>query len=235
MRQLRALLFDPTYGQAIVAKTVSQSFFFWLKYFFFILILYFLLLVGMVVYYVPQLSQLAKKTLPISLSLTHGQLILDPPTPLEFKFSDASVTFGTTGITTKYPDGQTDSQSYPTNQNYSLTRVQAVEWLASNQSSLLLIGILGALLLVFSLGLVYAAFQLLLIFILVLVATLVSRLRCSNLNFSVNCKLVFHALVPPLLLSLLAPGLVSTLITFVLFGYYYFTWIKNLPLQPFSR
>lgn len=236
MRQLRAWFIDPKYGQAILAKSVKQSYWYWQKIVLVVQALYSLLLLAVLVYYLPQLSGLTQKHLPAKTTLSHGQLTLDPPTPWIIKLDkSSSLVFTETGTSLTTSSGTQKLQSYPQDLVFSLSSRDLALWIDSHQIPLLVAGFLFVITLSVAIAFSHSLFQGLYILVFSAVAFVLSKSLTKPLSFSTHLKLLFHASIPAFLLSLFFVGFTSQVVYALAALYYYLTWRANLPLQPYSR
>lgn len=241
---------DLGYGNQIVKKTFGQTLWYWTKYYIFILLAMAGIGVASLVYITPQLSRMAQDKLPdVSFDIKDGKLSTTVPEPYLEGDEDFVFIINTKG---KVEDLQAfksgvillaDSVAIK-NENetrivdlkdvddVSVTKQAVVDWVSTNQPTILGIGLLALAVLVLIAGGTVWVGKVVAFFLWAVLVWVAAKLMGKVVTYMDSVKLVVYASVMPLFLNLLGSFVQSdalTWITLIVFLFYSVAWSNSLP------
>jgi hypothetical protein len=243
---------DPNYGQVIISKPFRPALWYWTKYL--ILISVIPLIIGIFAFtrYLPESPKFIQDKFPegkLTFKSNHLSTSLKEPYQVgnqDFVFiidtkGDAKELAGfTSGVllltdkaVIKTQDNQLEDQDYSKIPDFSITKAQLSSWVSQHLFALWLGGFVIILILgMVSFGLAWA-FRLAIYLLWALAFWIFGKyLLKKTLTFLQSLSIVLYASIVQLVLSLflaIAPNQLLDALGTVLFVYFAFTWLRNLP------
>ncbi len=252
LKETWASIRDLGYGQAIVAKTVGQAFWYWFKYVLVVTIVLIGLAIASLTYFAPQLPKLVAKFVPdIGVSIADGKLSTNATQPLilgDDNFKLILNTYGKESDIDQVKTGVlvledklltkngTDTRMVSFSEigdNVKVDKQTVISWLEGNKMLLLGIG-LGAILLIGTILLgTYVGWKVIVFLVGGLLLWLAAKLIHRRITFTDGLKLAAYAAVPALILSVfftLIPNQLGATLSLGTWIFLACAWLVKLPV-----
>lgn len=217
------------YGVQIKKMTLGQTLSYWIKYIILIAVLGLVIGIGAVVYFAPQVPKLVNEKVPeIEFAIRGGKLTTNQKLPITWQDNESSIYIDETKIVIKSPDGKSSEIKFAdVKEDFSFNKKMVVDWIAVNQSLLLILGIGLVLVLTLLLSLLGILGQLLQMALWTVGFWILSLVLKKNLKYLEVLRFVIVASVPALILDIFGLRLLSMGVM----AFYTGIWIYRLPVK----
>lgn len=256
IRETIASLKDKQYGNVIVSKRMMPVIWYWTQYLLIFTVIPWLIFVFLLTYFLPQLPRAIKDYLPdAAVSLKDGRfsttlqpqpyivgdktfsLIINPSATSSSELTkyESGVLIASSGAYLKSPDGSSDSAQFPTGVSFATNKSQIISWVSDHQSRLWIAGFITITVVAVFISGIYWLTSLVGFAFGGLAFWLYARYTHRILDYRGAVKIAVYAAVLPFLIGALfsaSSNVLISLINIVVFAYFGYQWIQNLPKQP---
>ncbi len=217
------------YGVQIKKMTVGQTLSYWSKYVLLIGILGLIIGIGAVVYFAPQTPKLITENVPdVQFEIKQGKLTTNQKLPFTWQDNESSIYIDETKIIIKSPDGKSPEVKFADiKEDFSFNKMVIANWVANNQTLLLVLGIVLVLVLVLVIGLFGVLGQLFQMALWTVGFWILAIVLKKNLKYLETLKFVIMASVPALAFDIFGLPLLSMAVL----AFYAGVWIYRLPTK----
>jgi hypothetical protein len=220
------------YGNQIVKFPWKKVYLHWLSVFLWIFAVWLVVAISVWTYFSPQIKRLVAEKVPdIKLELKQKKLYTTPATPLVFGDSQSMISFENEAIVYK-SDGKITKIDYP-DQDFSITKTMAIDWIKDNKIKIWLGGAVLAVL--FSILAVSSMIfsQIIGLLFWTIVFWIGGKLLSKDISYFNTLKICMYASIPGIIINGFGLGNTGTfgiIMPLVLFAWYSAIWIYKLPL-----
>lgn len=240
---------DLRHGDNIVKNSVGHELWYWTKYLLTLAILGLVVALAVLTYFTPQLFKIASQTLPdITITVKEGKASANVPQPFvrgDENFSFIIDTKGDGQELDKYKSGmlltadklitkstnETRITELKEVEDFTASKAMVVDWLKTHQATILIAGIVLALLIFVLMGGMYYAWNMLWFLIWSLLLLIVGKIFKKKLVFTNAFKLVVHASVFAFFVQFIATLLSvrnADMVALLVVLFYSISWTYNL-------